>query len=158
MKTFILLIDLYLQKCTRVFYQRVSYSMYKQTREKFCSWICQKIRHHCCWLALRASLLVLVSAPSIINVWITCWHHFQNHTKKTHWELIISMSNKDVFQLHKNLHKFKSSALVQFHTGCTGLNWFLMLIKVSNIKLQCCCKFIWETPCHILFQCKLKNH
>ena len=68
-KTFISPINLYLQECTRAFYQRVSDSLYKQTREKFCSWIHQKIKHCHCWLVLRASLLVSAPALSIINIW-----------------------------------------------------------------------------------------
>ena len=75
-ETFISLINLYLQKCARVFYQRICDSLYKHIREKFCSWICQKIKHCHYQQALRASLLVSAPALSIIDAWTTHWHHF----------------------------------------------------------------------------------
>ena len=121
-KTFTSLINLYLQEYTSAFYLRVSSSLYEQAREKFCLWIHQKIQCCCCWPALRASPLAPAPALLIINVWTTYWHHFWDHIKKVCFELTTSMSNKDILWLHKNLYKVKLSALVQFCTGCTGLN------------------------------------
>jgi hypothetical protein len=180
-ETYIPPIDIYLNSRVAAFQRRVENSSSYDTITRACSAIRARLKSRIArkaktqgqlrkeWAKQRAvDQGDRTDEKQILHEWTQRWEVEQNQVsqgaarrrgrREFHWDLIRRPPGRTILNLHQNLRKAESSALVQFRTGRTGLASFLYWIGVPDFQSPVCrCGQEEETPYHVLRHCPLEE-
>lgn len=141
-------IDLFLQERVQAFQARTKNTPAARHRDDLCLWIRRRTKQR----PLRQE--APYPRTSLLELWKNRWNLYDIVRQQEKWKCLSSAPTYKILQLHKQLTKAESSALVQFRTGRAGLGLFLFRAQVPSYDTPACrCGATQETPFHVLFEC-----